>query len=114
MNNSGIKDLGEKGDEAKTFFLKKQKGEITQIVEALNRIEASEDWQKLKKLLLDDVLASLERHLKNEASKTEIIPSAIYRLQGQVVWARRYTDLKKLSDFFKQQLKNINNQIKHE
>ena len=115
MNNSGIdyeSSEEKKSKEEKLSFLKNQKGELTQIIEAVNRVEASEDWQKLKKLLLDDVVVSLERQLQNEASKKEVSPPELYRLQGQVAWARKYADLKKLSEFLKQQLKNINNQLK--
>lgn len=106
MNNSKIAySLEEK--EEKSTLLEEQEGQLAQIVEAINRIEASTDWQKLKRLVLDGVLINLERRLKIESEKTEVNVPELYRLQGQLVWARKYADLKKLEEFFKQSLKNI-------
>mgnify|MGYP001568260686 FL=1 len=116
MNNSKIayENLEEDEKLDHSEFLQRQKGEITQIVEAINRVEASEDWQKLKDVLLDGIVGNLERQLLNEAVKGEIDSSEMYRLQGQLFWARKYADLKKLSDMYRQQVENIKNQIKHE
>lgn len=113
MNNSKIANENIEDDD-KLSFLQKQQGELSQIVEAINRIETSDDWQKLKKLLLDGVVVTLERQLLNETTKKEINAPDMYRLQGQLGWARKYADLKKLSDMFKKQIENIKNQIKHE
>jgi len=95
-------------------FLEKQRGEMVQIVEAIAGIESSKDWKKLKKLVFDGVVANLERQLAHEAAKAEINDTEIYRLQGQLAWARKYADLGKLAQFFKDQIQNINNQIKYE
>lgn len=115
MNNSKIASFNSESEESdskdRVSILEKQQGEWTQIVEALNRVEVSNDWQKLKKLFLDGVIATLENQLKGEASKNEINPESIYRLQGQLAWARKYADLKKLSEFFRKQIENINNQL---
>ena len=112
MNNSKIvlENLGERDD--KESYLQKQKGELTQIVEAINRLEVNEDWQKLKSRLLDGVVKSLEKQLMDESNKKEISISELYRLQGQLAWAKKYANLKKLSEYFKQQIENIKNQIK--
>ncbi len=115
MNNSKITLYSEsEGLTNRLENLEKQQGEWTQIVEALNRVESSQDWQKLKRLFLDGVLVTLENQLKGEASKSELNLQEIYRLQGQLVWAKKYADLKKLSDFFRKQVENLNNQIKHD
>lgn len=115
MNNSKIAIDNIEGEEDKKLsFLQTQLGEITQVVEAINRVEASDDWQKLKKLLFDGIVENLERQLASEAKKKEVNPAEIYRLQGQLAWARKYVDLEKLSDFFKQQITNLKNQIKNE
>ena len=116
MNNSKIvhNNLEENKDTDRLSMLQKEQGRITQIVEAINRIEVSEDWQKLKKLVLDGVLVSLERQLASEANKPEVVTPELYRLQGQLAWARKYADLKKLSEFFRIQIESIKNQIKNE
>mgnify|MGYP001618152772 CR=1 FL=1 len=109
MNNSKITNLEEK--EEKLLFLQKQQGELAQVIESINRVEANEDWQKLKRLLLDGIVASLEKQLLSETAKDEISPPKIYRLQGQLMWAKKYSDLKKLSEAKRQQIENIKNQI---
>lgn len=111
MNNSKIAydNLEEKED--RTSYLQRQKGEITQVVEAINRVESSKDWQKLKKLVLDGILGTIERQLSSESSKKEINTPELYRLQGQLIWAKKYADLKKLSEFFRQQIESIKIQL---
>lgn len=103
MNNSKIVSYNIEREE----ILEINQGELAQIVEAINRVEASEDWQKLKRLVLDGFLSSLERQLKVESERKELNSPEIYRLQGQLTWARKYADLKKLSQFFNNQLQNI-------
>lgn len=113
MNNSKIAfDNLEEDNNERVSFLEKQQGELLQIVEAINSIEENRDWQKLKKLVLDGVVTTLERQLANEASKKEVNAPELYRLQGQLVWARKYVDLKRLGEFFKQSLENIKFQLK--
>ena len=115
MNNSKIAfDNLEVESSDRTPFLQKQQGEIAQIIEAINGVEASEDWKKLKRLVLDGVVTSLERQLISEASKDQINDPNMYRLQGQLMWAKKFADLKRLGESFKQSLENIKNQIKHE
>ena len=113
MNNSKIvlENITEGLSTDKISFLQKQQGELTQIVEAINRIEATEDWKKLKSMLLDGVIKTLEKQILSESSKQEIAIPELYRLQGQLAWAKKYADLKKLSEYFKQQIDNIKNQI---
>lgn len=118
MNNAAIA-YRSADDEANQFvtdrlaFLEEERGKLRQIVEAINSIEVSEDWQKLKRLVLDDALASLERQLYEQALKPEIDLPSLYRLQGQLLWARKYFDLKKLGEYPKQQIENIK-KLQHE
>ena len=114
MNNSKIvfDNFGESKEDNSQVLQVKQ-GELTQIIEVINKIEQSEDWQKLKKLLLDGVVLNLERQLSNASLDKEINLSEIYRLQGQLAWARRYADLKKLSEAYRKQLEGIKIQLKN-
>ncbi len=97
--------------EEKKIHLQTQHGEFSQIVEALMRIEASDDWRKIKKMLLDGVVQSLEKQLSLAVTGDEVNMPQIYRLQGQLAWARKYADLRKLADVFRQQVSNINKQL---
>lgn len=112
MNNSKI--VSDNFEENQEIDLKLQlkQGELSQVIEAINGVEQSEDWQKFKKLLLDNVVSNIERQLSNVSLDKEINLSEIYRLQGQLTWAKKYADLKKLSDFFKQQLEGVKLRLK--
>lgn len=112
MNNSRI--AIEQDVESKETMLVQRQGELTRIVEAIRRIADSEDWKVLKELVFDGVLKTLERQLKDEAQKATVVTAELYRLQGQLVWARKYADLDKLAEFFKMQIESIKNNIKHE
>ena len=113
MNNSKI--VSDNFEENQEIDLKLQlkQGELSQVIEAINGVEQSEDWQKFKKLLLDNVVSNIERQLSNASLDKEINLSEIYRLQGQLAWARRYADLKKLSEAYRKQLEGIKIQLKN-
>ena len=113
INNSKIVYESSEKDE-RVLFLQKQQGELIQVIEAINQVETSENWQKLKKLLLDGIVINLEKQSASEAAKGEIDLPRVYRLQGELKWARRYSDLRKLSEDKRQQVENIKNQIKNE
>src|SRR3990167_7650819 len=109
MNNSNIQI--EKKEDSRLSFLQEKQGELARLVEAINRVEANEDWQKLKELFLDRVVEKLERQLKDEAKKDEVSLPKLYRLQGQIEWAKKYTNLKKISDDKRLELENFKKQI---
>lgn len=109
MNNSNVYNLEEKED-SRLSFLQEQQGELSLLVEAINRVEASEDWQKLRKLFLNGVVDKLERQLTDEAKKIEVNLPKIYRLQGQIEWAKKYTNLKKISDDKRLEVENLKKQ----
>ncbi len=114
MNNSKIirDNFEEEKKEDRVSILQCQQGEFAKVVEAINRVESTDDWQELKKLVLDGIVVSLERQLKNEANKDDVNVPELYRLQGQLIWARKYSDLKQLSEFFRKQIDSIKLQLK--
>lgn len=115
MNNSKIASMNSDDSEEshdRNSILQTQQGELSQVVEAINRVEQSSDWQKLKRLTLDGVLANLEHQLLKQMMQKEINLPEVYRLQGQITWAKKYVDLKKLGEFFKLQIESIKNQLK--
>ena len=109
MNNSNLQ-LEEKED-SRLSFLQEKRGELVRLVEAINRVEANEDWRKLKELFLYGVIDKLERQLRDEAKKDEVSLPKLYRLQGQIEWAKKYTNLKKISDDKRLEIENLKKQI---
>jgi hypothetical protein len=91
----------------KTPILRQKEGEIVKIIEAINGINISENWKTLERYIFEDLVISLERRLNQEANKGEINAPEVYRLQGQLLWARKYADLNKLSEIYRSELLNV-------
>jgi hypothetical protein len=111
MNNSKIaidsQDILGVKDFNKAPILRQKEGELVAIIEAVNRIADNSDWLILRKHIFDDLVGSLERRLATEAGKSELNQPEIHRLQGQLIWARKYSDFNKLADVFRSELKNV-------
>lgn len=112
MNNSMMEELNSPGMESDQSSLLERRGELVRIVEALRRVADSKDWEVLTELVFNGVVETLERQLKNEAQNSTIVTAELYRLQGQLVWARKYADLDKLAEFFKKQIEGIQTKLK--
>lgn len=116
MNNAKItldNVLNEEVPFDATPMLREKEGKLVKIIEALGRVAESEDWQMLEKEVFSGVVESLERRRKSEAEKPEINAPELYRLQGQTIWAKKFSDLKKLNQAFKVELANTRTQIKN-
>lgn len=117
MNNSKIAidnvslELEEKTADRKPM-LRQREGELAKIIEAIGAVEQSHDWQTLKSYVFDGVVESLERRLNAEVKKKERDNAEIDRLNGQLQWANKFSNLTKLADIFKVELKNVRTQLK--
>lgn len=113
MNNALLSDPEPEEKDDKTPILRKRETELAMTIEAITKVAENPDWLTLKKLVFDGVLESLERLLKQEASKPELNTSEIYRLNGQIIWAKKYADLTKLSNGLRIELANTRKQLKN-
>lgn len=87
-------------------MLRKRAEELTDIIEAINAIRGSSYWKTLEQKVFSGVTSALYKKLENESDEKEI-----FRLQGQIRWAEKYSDLSKLSDVYNEELKRIKKQI---
>lgn len=111
MDNSRITQEGVQGTaERQDEQVEKRRGELTRIIEAIRSVAASKEWGTLRELLFDDAVRALERRIISESSATNVKLDELYRLQGQLVWARKYADFDKLGEFFMKQLEGIKKQ----
>lgn len=94
-----------------TVLLRQRQAELTKIIEAINSLAKQPEWQSLKELVFDGLVEKLEKSLQQEAKKTELLPAEIYRLQGQLLWAKRYSDLYKLAEAYKLELNNLTKKL---
>lgn len=86
--------------------LRVRERELLEIIEAIRRVAASDYWQLLKVKVFDGIVNSLENRLRNEKNPTEM-----YRLQGQLIWADKYSDLEKMVQAYENELKSLRNKL---
>lgn len=94
-----------------TPLLRERESVLIQIIEALQNVSITEEWSTLKSLIFDGTVESLERQLRSESEKSELNPSRIHQLQGELRWARKYADLSKLAESYRIELSNIKKRI---
>jgi hypothetical protein len=96
----------------KTSWLRDREATLVRQIETLRRVAKSEDWCSLKKELFDGVVEILEKQQKSEAEKEKPDPLKLTNINGQLAWARKYSDLNKLADAFIPELNTIKKQLK--
>ena len=111
MNNSKIAMDNLEEPTSKVDFLEREMGKLAQIAEAIKGVESSDDWKKFKRLVLDGVVESLEKRLIEASSKKDVDLAEVYRIQGEILWANKYVDLKKFSEWYTLQIEHIKNQL---
>jgi hypothetical protein len=94
-----------------TIILRERLTELTKIIGAINALADRDEWKVLKELVFDGQVERIEKSLLSETKLNELQPAEIYRLQGQLVWARRYSDLYKLAETYKAELINITKKL---
>lgn len=98
--------IDDRGQTDNTEWYKKRQQEILAILAALRNINGSKYWKTLDELLWKDIVRSLENTLRNTSDEKQI-----YRLQGQLVWARSFSDFSKLIARFENELRGISSQL---
>lgn len=98
----------------RTPWLVQRETELISIIEAIHRVSQTADWKKLNNLVFEGLEESLDKRLKSEAEKPELNHTEIHRLQGQLIWAKKYADFSKLAEFFTTELKGVRNNLNHE
>lgn len=112
MNNASITIDEEEID--RTPWLRQKEVELVKNIEAINAVLKTEEWQTLRELMFDGLLAGLEKRLIQEAEKKEVDNPELYRLQGQIAWAKTYANLGKLVERFKTELSAIKKHIEND
>lgn len=113
MNNGFISlagDTPEKPVEV-TEKLRSEEGRLVKIIEAVRSVQQTEAWSTLKIEVFDSLTDKLERELKREAEEDDPDPSKLNRINGQLIWARKYSDLNKLEREKMVELQRIKHQL---
>ncbi len=92
-------------------LLREREVTLIKIIEALEAVNASSEWRVLKENIFDGLIETLDRKVLQEAKKDEPDLKELGRLNGQLVWAKKYADLKQLSEFYRVELKGLREQL---
>ena len=87
---------------------RKKATELTEIIEAIEAISQSNYWKLLQEKVFSGILESLQHRIRDEKDSKNL-----FRLQGQIVWAEKYSDFKKMAIAYRNQLENIKSKIKN-
>lgn len=110
MNNGQIEIDAEWQDIDLTLNLQERKGILLRLITAIDSLSKNDDWHTLKELLFDGQVERLEKQLLYEAKANELSSPTIYRLQGNLEWARRW-NLYKLAETYNKELNQITKKL---
>lgn len=107
MNNSQVANLNLEEEQPidRKPFLRQREIELVKLIEAIENLKSSNYWN-----ILEDFFTREVEKLRNELDD-ERDTIKIYRLQGNLEWAKKYSDLSKLSERYREELINIRKQI---
>ncbi len=92
--------------EERKVTLRTRQTELISLLDALGKLNESEEWHVLKKSVFDKSVDSIEKQMLTECIAKVIDTSHLYRLQGEWMWAKQYSD-NRLANNLKVELENI-------
>jgi len=90
-----------------TPILRENAIKLEKIIDAFDKINGSIYWKLLQSEVFDGVLEALQRRMRNEKD-----PNQLFKLQGQIAWAEKFSNLPKLAEVYRKELTNITKQLK--
>lgn len=105
MNNAYYQEE----EEVKPLDTSQQQATLVRLIEAINGLLQSPEWQTLQELHFTQEEERIERLIVSSAKKATIDESELYRLQGELKWAKRYADMPKFAQILKSQLDKLKN-----
>lgn len=91
--------------------LRAEELKLIKIIQAIETIGQSPEWQNLNKLIFEDQVPNLERMIKNETSQQPINTDKIHSLNGQLAWVKKFTNFSTLADAYRKKLKEVKDKM---
>lgn len=91
--------------------LQAEEARLIKLIEAIQQVQSSKGWSTLKTEVFDNLVNVLEKDLKAEARKELPEIHKLAKLNGELKWAERYSDLTKLEQMYRTQLQNVRKQL---
>ena len=115
MNNSklAIESVHLVNEETRDIkpILREREGKLVKILDAIRGVMDTVEWTTLKEEIFDDLSTTLEKQISIEARKETPDTLKLNRLAGQLKWAEKFSDFKKLEQVFRTELNNIRQQL---
>lgn len=112
MNNSiNLEIISEEIPEERVPLLRERESVLVQMIEAIVSLSKTKEWSTLKTHVFDGVLDNLQKRMVSESYKMSLDEKEIYRLQGQIMWAKKYSNVEDLANVFRLELNNIRKQL---
>lgn len=93
-------------------YIRERITELTSNLGAIDGLLENDDWKLLEESVFKPTVEKLEKEMLAEAQKKDMDNVKIYRLQGNIAWAKIYSDLSKFRDKLKVELTALRNQLK--
>ena len=97
--------------EESKVLLRDEQAKLIKVIEAIQKLDKSKEWETLKEIVFARSLVAIERQLLNESLAKEVDVNKIYRLQGEWAWAKQYNDIDKFVENLKRQLEEIKKRL---
>jgi hypothetical protein len=94
-----------------TELFRQKETELVQVIEAIETIANSHEWLVLKEKLFDGVVESLKKQRETEIEKKPLNGPVIHALNGQLAWAKKYSDFGTLANIYRLELQNIRKKL---
>lgn len=91
--------------------LREEVSRLSNLIQVLENLEKVPEWKLLKSLILDSLVEKIRVRIYMESTKDEIDPKELYRLQGELMWAKRYADLNGYAGTLKKELELVKKRL---
>lgn len=91
--------------------LREQETELLKIIQAIEDVAKSEAWGVLKEKVFDGVVTTLKKRRDYEVEKKPLNGPLIHSINGQLEWAKRYSDFSSLANIYKQELTKVRSKL---
>lgn len=112
MNNALLTNSPDENEPDLTIGLRTRETELVNMIDAIIKVAGTSEWKALEGLIFNKQVEALERELRSEAKRKELNTPEIYRLNGKIEIANRYSDLDKLANTYRLELINIRKRLK--
>lgn len=97
-----------------TVHFRQKEAELIKIIEAITKVASSQEWKLLEDKIFNGVTEGLKRRRDVEVEKKPLNGPMIHSLNGQLEWAKKFTNFITLADIYKQELINVRKQLNAE